>query len=742
MSIKDDLLEQVMRAKDKHWVNCDDNSHRYTDSWLYYTAKRPLNMTPPAEGEDEVLTEYVEPVMMNAVSAITPQILDIFTENDQSAVAFRDESFRVNPVIEELVNQTVNDTILKENDGYKTLENALKEALVTGDCFSKVAIEENHKEQDLVLNDWSSMEDVIAKLSDQGWKTDFPLDMIGDEDNGIKPKASGEEGGIQWRTNKTTTTTPEGVQVPSQVIEIMGTLNIYKIDKKIIIDNVGLKDLIIDTRCGDDFSKCRYICHKMNMTVGEAMSMGYKKASLRSASTATRLGEAPYNKFNLVSNSQIGADQNWEDDSGDELERMITIYEHYIYSSIPSKGKESKLYEVRTTDTELLEYFEVNEIPFVHGQMETIPDSFWGRSLYDICKPFQDSESTMQRIAIKNMVNAAYNKLLVVDGQFDAESVINSEAPGAILVQKQQGGITPFPYVDLPQSYGIAMEKFNTTRQETVGRLAGSITTPEGAPDNLAASTVSMILAQEGLKSKVVAKTFARTYVKPLYEKVYSVIKNNGMTITLPAGTKFNNMPQPLPQDETITTDQFPSLYSFVVDINTKGDTAIENQQLGTVVTMMAQVPSNSMVTDVTKFKVAKKLLDSVNLNVDDYFDDPSQRQPDAEAQQLQAFQQEMAKIQLQGLVATVAKTTAETAAIEAKMGNDIESHQINSQVNLTESTAKIQKMLSDAKTAQDKLQLDSVAIGAEIAQGQKDITLKNANTLINAHKAINGVRV
>lgn len=738
MSMKDDLFAHVKRTQDLNEFRIDDNSHRYAESWLYYLGERPLNMEATTEGEDETLRDYVEPVVYNAVTSIVPQILDIFTENDEQPVVFRDHSFKHNPVMEELINNLVTRTVLRENDGYKTLEVALKETLITGDAFTKVYIDEKHDEDTLDLNDWSSMEDVIANLSQKDWKTNLPEALV----NGTK---KGSEGSVEWRTIEQANPDPNAMSMgegSTPVVQLRGTLKIYKVDKKIVIENVGLKDLIIDTTCGEDFSKCRYICHKMNMTVGEAMSLGYKKGILSSASTVNRLGEAPYNKFNLVTNAQIGNDGNLYDDAGDELERLITIYEHYLYSSIPSNGKESKLYQVHTTDTELLDYEEVTEIPFVHGQMEIIPDSFWGRSMYDICKHYQDDESTMQRLALKNMTDATFNKLLVQEGQFDAESVINSQAPGAVLIQKQQGGIQQFPYTDLSQSYASALEKLVTSRQETVGRTSGSITTQDGIPNDTAAATVAMVLAQEGLKDKVIAKTFARTYIKPLYEKIYSVIKDNGMTIVIPAGAKLKALPDPLPQDVTITTDSFPSVYDFEVDVNTNGDVQVENSALRDVMTLITSIPTGGMVSEQAKYKVARKLLSSVSLNIEDYFDDPSKQQPDPSQQEMQAFQKEGAKVQLQKLIADLAKTTAETAKIEAEMGNSIEAHKVDQTVKLTESQAKVQKVFNDAKIASDKLDLDGIAIGAEIHNQQKDISIKNANTLISAHKAVNGVRV
>lgn len=716
--ITDLLLQQCLNALSHNNIRIDDNSQRYEDSWLYYLQKRPLNIERSADEDENTLRDYVEPVVYNAVSATVPQVLDIFTEAEDNAVEFRDKSFRYNPILQEIINSQINKIVLQENDGYKVLEVALKETLITGDGFSKVYIQEDYTEDTLELEEWVGFENLITTLGEGNWQFDLPQAIADGE-------KSGKDGSVEWRT------TPNDFQ-------IKGTLSIYKVDKKAVIENVGLKDLIIDTTCGPDFNKCRYICHKMNMTVGEAMKMGYKKSALMNASTSERIGESQYNKFTLITADQIGNNTYFSDDGGDDLERYITIYEHYIYSSHPSKGKESKLYQVHTTNTELLDYTEVSEHPFVHGQMEIIPDSFWGRSMYDICKGYQDQESTLQRAAIKNLISAAYGRMLVVDSQFDEESVINSNNPGAVIIQKQAGAIQPYPYEPLPTSFADAMMKVVTSRQEVVGRLSGSINTQDGIPADTAAATVSMILAQEGLKAKVIAKTFARTYVKPLYEKVYNVIKDAGMKIDIPAGTQFKSSPQPTQVDDSITSDQFPNVYDFIVDINTTGDKLIENQQLANTLLMLSQIPvDGGVIVPQTKFNIANRLLEAVNLKAEDYFQDPSKAQPDPQQIAQMKMQEEGVKLQLQKTVADIAKTAAETAKVEAEINKTIADTQVGTTIKMSESLAKMQKMQSDAERDVGKLRLDSIAVGAEIANQEKDITIKQVQT---ARRAINGI--
>lgn len=713
-AIKSALFDQCQRTYAYNQIRIDDNSHRYQESWLYFLGKRPLNLEIPTEeqirkGED-VPMEYVEPVVRNAVTALTPQVLDIFTENDESAVVFRDRGFHKNLVLEEIINNVINGAILRENDGYRVLENALKEALVSGDSFSKIFIDEKYEEDKIELTNWSNLEEVISTLAESGWKFDVPVELI---DN---PK-KGTSGSLSWRTN----VLPPALDNPQplEIIEIMGTLRIYKVDKKLAIENVGLRDLVIDTTCGDDFSKCRYICHKMKMTVGEAVDLGYKASALKSASSVNDYEDAPYNKFNLVSNAQIGISDMSYDDNGDELERMITIYEHYIYSSIPSKGKKSKLYQVHATDAELLDYQEITIMPFVHGQVDTIPESFWGRSCYDIFAPYQDNESKMQRLAYKNAFNATYNKVLVTKNQYNAESLINSNKPGAIIEQNVAGAIQPWPYQDLPASYGVAVQKLTESKRQTLGTMVGNVTTEDGVSGNMAAQTVAMILSQERMKSKVVAKTFARTYVRPMFEKIYEVYRNNGMSVKVPAGTKFRSVPEALPEDVTITSDQFPEVYSFEVDINTNGDTAIENQQLVNTLGLITSVQTNSIADPSSLYKIAGKLLDSVNLSIEDYFKNPADTKLTPEQAEQMAIQNEAQKLQLQKLIAEITKITSETALNEAKITSETQSNLVDNQIKMSTSLADIQakqaKAINDAK----KTVIDAAAVQAEIASGE-----------------------
>lgn len=735
------LLAHCLRSYDYNYVRIDDNSDRYEKSWLYYLSKLPERLEParPDEKESEsIFSEYIEPVVENAVTAITPQVLDIFTEDDQEAVVFRDLSFKPNPVMAEIINKQINRYALQENDGHKILEGALKEALITGDCFTKIYIDEKHEEDKLDLPDWQDMESVISSLAEKQWQCDLP------EGIGAGEK-KGDEGGIQWRTvtntQKADPMNPDSSEMPSQrTIELMGTLPIYKVTKKLMLENVGLRDLIIDTNCGDDFSKCRYICHKMTMTVGDAIDLGYKASALTSASTQSRMADAPYNKFNLVTNSQIGStEQDYEDD-GDPLERWITLYEHYIYSSAPTNGKTSRLYQVHTTDSEYLDHTEIKVMPWVHGQVDTIPESFWGRSMYDKFRFYQDELSINQRLCRKNAFNASFNKVLVTNKQYDAESVINSNRPGAIIVQHAQGAIQPWPYQELPQSFGVQQQNLKESLAKTMGQIVGNINTENGISENAAAQTVSMILSQEQMKSKTTAKTFARTYVRPTYQVIYEVLKENGMSVTIPAGTKFCSMPQPTQQDETITSENFPDLYDFNIDINTNGDKAVAARQVASVWQMITQT-APSLATPAAAYKVADEQLKIVNYKAEDFYQDPATIQPTQEEQDLKAAKKEHDLLTIQLLAAQVAKTTSEAGVNETKMGSTVQEAQVKVQVMMTESMAKVKKQLADEQNEAIKRAQDQQAIDFEMMQSAHNIVDKDRNTLINAHKVVNGVK-
>lgn len=644
----DNLLSQINHAKAQADSDKAQNVARFNKSYLYYACALPGDTIT---GQTQYLgSSYVEPVLFNAVKAALPQLLDAFTTDDSLAVAFRSRGYRKNPAVEELVNFNLNKIFLRDQDGYATLENAIKTALITGDTFIKIYPDETVHEDSAQVDDWIELIEFMSQLAEE-W-TIKPV-------KGLGSNKSGSYKGFEWKEETVNQQDPQtGETVKQPILLVRGNVPLIKIDKKIIVEEVEPHDLWADTSFGDDFNKCRYIAHRVRTTVGDAKLRGFDEEKLKEATNSNfedNKLDALYFSPTMYADPNSQSTSLTESVSVDENERKIDLYEHYIYSSIPNKKNETRLYQVVATDTEILKVTEIKRMPFVHGKAETIQGSFFGRSFYDVCKQYQDSLSLAARIANHQGALSAYNQWLTIKGQYVRQSLMDNR-PGAIVEQMSQGAVERVPAPELSQSFLASVQMQRESMEETISQPVGFENADGGVPQ-VATATAYLTIFQESQKAASLTKSIERTLVRPMYELLYEIIRDEGFPLTAPDGS-------------TVSGVELPSLYEMIVDPSTTHDMFAQNTQIMNAAAFVAQSAqvNSPVMTPANVYNIAKDMLDNFDIDSSKYLTDPAQNvDPLAahEEAEAKAIQSEFAKVQLQQGIAELRKTTAEANKLE-----------------------------------------------------------------------------
>lgn len=623
---KDRLFTQVEAAKRLADGIRTQYIQRFNESYDYYNGKLPgpLVLGKGTEYVNEKFQEYVEPVLANAIKAAMPQLLSSFTEDDSLAFAFRGRGFMRSPAIEELVTYNINKIFLREQDGYQILENMFKEALITGDTFGKVYIDQTTHREKFTLPDWMDVADFMSAL-EPGWKIDAPKKLATNE--------SGKSKGLEWKEEEVDVQNPETGETEKQtILLIKGRVSLVNHEKKVKVEHVDSNDLWVDTTYGHDFSRCPYICHRIRTTVGEAKLRGFDEEKLKNAGREIiSMKQAPMafsaalyddpTQANVYANLEPGEEV-------DEMNRKIDLYEHYIKSSILSEDNETRLYQVTATDTELLRVEEIKRFPFIHGQMETVVGDMFGRSMHDAAKRFQDQISIITRLALVDAKLSAYPRWVVSkDGGVDRQSLLQTGFnPGAVIEERVSGALREIPRASAAQEYLVGLQNFKQAAQEALVQPI-DISTEDGGMPQAAASAIALKLYQDAQKGKLLSKTIARTLIRPLVEAIYHIIKDESFDLETPDGQIVEGM-------------ELPNLFDFVIDVNTVNDDFAQYTQLANVSNLMmqlSQVPMNVM-SDQNKYEIGKFALESFDMDVNRFLTDPSQNQ-DQFAQQEAAEQ-------------------------------------------------------------------------------------------------------
>lgn len=571
----------------------EDKVERFQDSFLYYMEIKPEKQ----EGE---ISDFVEPVVRRAVDSIKPSIMNVFTENEKQAVTFRPTSFAPLDVCKQ-VNDTINKIFLYENDGYDTIEKCVTEALVSGDTFTKVYSETITIEEDTI--------DI----------KDMPLEelqMILDEYKDTDLEKIVERNGL-----------------------LSGEITPKKIEETVIIEHVPFQHIFI-TGDQPDIADASYVAQAIHSTVGELVELGFDKELLKSSDKNTESDHLSLKK--LVNFGVFSEDDSIDNDfCFDEMTKSVVILEHYVYSSLFDKKSRVKMYQVFTNcQMEVLRITEVDSHPFCHGVMERIPGSFWGVSLYDKFRSKQDTLSRYARVAEANAMYNTYQRYSAVKGEYDRNTLLNNR-PGSIIEVTKQGAVDWFPKSELPQTVFEILNRVSMTTKEDIVTAAGVDVTGS----NISATAAMISANSADMKDKVIARTLAYTLFKPMFKKVYDIIR---------VGT------------------QLPLSGDFQIDVNTANDDGILGSQLMQLGNMFAQWSQSGspILTPPGMLNMAKAITGLGDEEILSYFPMPAEPTPEEQqeaaiqkqiALESQVKQVELMDAQMQLAVAQIAKTEQET---------------------------------------------------------------------------------
>lgn len=627
-----------------------EKEDRFRQSYLYFMCKAP-------ERKQNEISSYVEPVVRRAVETVKPSLMNIFTENEKKAVQFKPltrsnldldmEASGAGVTVAKLIDNYINKTFIVENGGFEILDRALTEVLVTGDVFLKYFVEEERVEEEFEFEKIPE-EEVEALL------LDFP-----DTDREAMAKSTRKRAGL-----------------------VSGKVKALRINKPIKIEFVPFSDIFV-TGQHENISNARYICQRVGMTVGEAMELGYPFEQLEAANLQHQSGSyGNLSTQKLVNMGTFGEDDDVHTLTVDPLERSIYLYEHYLYSSLVDKRKrKSKLYRVVTTDTEILEVDEVSRIPFVHGKMEHIPGSFWGRSMYDKLSEVQDILSRLVRAAEYNAADGAYGRYIAIKGMYDKASLLNNRPGSVIEVDPQVGaaGVQRFAKEDLPATVDGLIQRLTQSYKEDVMSFTGVDVSGSGISATAAAITAN----SADLKDKVIARTLSYTLFRPLFEGIYDIIVAEDLVIgevpnpqleQAQAGVDAGELPpevmMEIPETLTIRGADLPDRGDFLIDVNTANDDAMLQSQLVNLMSLGAQLPPGL----VNMQEVAAEFTGMDASEVARFF--PVTPAPTEEDLALERATKEMAleqaRLQLEIMKAEMSKTAVETFEIEKKIETNI----------------------------------------------------------------------
>jgi hypothetical protein len=405
---RDDLKALVNRLKTTAvGVQESELDVERQDAMDYYFGR---NWKPAPEGRSQV----IDRVLMDTVEWVMPQVMRVFASSDE-IVKFDP----VGPEDEDLAEQEtayVNHCILKKNNGFLTLYDAVKDALLLRNGYIKVFWEECEKTY--VERYTGLTDDGKKKLLFDYAEEDTEIEILEEESETTYVEIPGPEGVVR-----------QPITLHSLKIRVTTKAGY------LCSESIPPEEIVVEEGARGSIEDLKFCGHLTTKTRTELIEMGMDEDfvnELPSINDADDQGTVEGHRDPIL-----------EDDPQTELDRSmqdIEYFEAYVYVDYNGDGK-AELRKVVTVAGKIPEgdewIDEIDCIPLVYGVPVRMPHRHIGISLFDLVKDLQEISSTLFRQGLDN-IYITNNQRPAVSKQVNLRDLAVSK-PGAPIRVDTQG---------------------------------------------------------------------------------------------------------------------------------------------------------------------------------------------------------------------------------------------------------------------------------------------------------------
>jgi hypothetical protein len=646
---------------------------------LEYYLRRPYGNE--VEGKSQVVTGEVAEVVDGAL----PQLMRIFTSSD-NVVEFEPVREGDEPLAKQATTY-VNHVFYKDNDGFSVMHNWFKDALL-----QKVGVVKVY---------WDN-ETNITRESYKGLTEDELLLIMQDEEVEIIS--------IDTKENIDENLNPRS-PVPTHDVKVRKTIR----NGTVRVENVPPEEFLISKRARN-IQDSPFCAHRKLITRSELIAMGFEPKIVEGLPTGDALEFSP-ERIARYTRGEQPTDMMSQDHSM----QLCEVYECYIRVDYNDDGV-AELRKITYCGTTILADEDCDYIPFHSICPLPIPHKFYGQSLADRAMDLQLIKSTVTRQMLDNLYLTNNYRVGAVEGQVNLDDLLTSTAGGVVRLKNPTALVPLTVQSSAGQSFPM-LEYLDSVQ----AKRTGVSDTQQGLDPNLlqnttATAVATMSSAANG-KLELIARIFAETGVKSLFQSVFRLIckyQKQQRTLRI-TGQYVSFNPREWSEQYSVSinvglgngsrTDQLATLQMIL----SKQEQIIQGYGLSNPVVDIKQYRDTlARMIHMAGFKDASSFLKDITPEQNAQLSQPQEPQPDSNVQATQILAQvEREKAQL--------RAQTESAKLELER-QQMELDNARQQLELQMKEAKLQ---SDAQAQAQKSQSDSLK---SVMASLKDIKDLQAN--------------
>ncbi len=487
----------------------ESKSYGVNDSQLSFERSEAINfyLGLPFGNEVEGRSQVVSYDVQDTIESALPQLLKVFVAGDK-VVTFDPKG----PEDQDAADQEtdyVNHVVMEKNAGFNIFYVWFKDALLSKNGYVKV---------------YTETEDEMEEVEYSGL-TDAQLQMLASDDktevleHTAYPDPSVDIAMLQQQAMMNN-------QDPMSIMQPMlhdVKLKVTESKDSIKIKNVAPENMMVSVdTTGPSLHDARFVQHRELMAVADiAEAFNISESKVESIMSDTR------SVFEQESNSR--------DIYSEEFDRAVDEDDALVKDTYIKINGERWRYVV--LGNQIIYKEKCEYVPFACITPMIMPHRHIGRSYSDLTQDIQMIKSTLLRGQLDNMYLANNGRYAISD-RVNLDDMLTSRPGGIVRVSGEPGSaIMPLQHPPLPASTFSMVEYMDSMKEKRTGITAYN----QGLDSNSlnkTASGVAQIMSAAQQRIELVARTFAETGVKDLFQLVHKLVRT---TLTKPDIIRLRN---------------------------------------------------------------------------------------------------------------------------------------------------------------------------------------------------------
>ena len=614
-----------------------DDAIDYIDNWIsplrakateYYRGE-------PFGNEEEGRSQVVSMDVRDTVQAIMPSLMRIFHGSDRT-VEYSPQSAEDVPAAKQ-ATEYANFIINRDNRGFLEMHSAFMDALVRKVGIMKCYWEDNTETETI---NYTGLDDnaLAALMSDP--EVDVEIDMSTPMGEPMIDPETGQ------------------IVIPPMSHDVRAVYT--HADGRVKMEAVPPEEFLI-SRVAKSVEDAEFVAHRRVVTVSELVAMGYEYDDVVTMATIDDGMD-----MNVERRTRNPAIVNEMSSRNDPAMRKVLYIESYIKVDFDGDG----IAELRKVCTAGDANKILNNEPCALAPFATIcpdpePHDFFGMSVADTVMDIQRIKSNIMRNTLDSLSLSIHPRVAIVEGMVNIDDVMSTEM-GSVIRQRAAGQVQPLNVPFVGQSAFPVLQYMDEIKEARTGISKASAGLDAGALQSSTATAVAATVSAAAQHIEMIARVFAETGVKRLYELVlHNIITHQDKARMVRLNNDFVEI-DPKSWNAKMAV-------SVTVALGRGSDTErmmmlrqIGEMQKEAMATMGPQNP----LTDINKMSNTLKEMTKLAgfKDVSKFWSDPAQFQPPPPQPKEPTVEEQLVQVQIQSIRADMEKKAAELALDREKM--------------------------------------------------------------------------